>query len=134
LPPLTPHLPTALLAPLPSNPRYVAGALPHNPLVTHETDPRHLRDPSFLGAALRHRAARLLFTLQTRIRGLRGSLGERRAGARPGPEPMVVLRTGLERMEGVVSGTTPFQKHPWPLTSTCSPCPPQATSRRGTRA
>jgi acyl-CoA oxidase len=54
----------------------VAGALPHNPLVTHETDPRHLRDPGFLGAALRHRAARLLFTLQTRIRGLRGKLGE----------------------------------------------------------
>jgi acyl-CoA oxidase len=56
--------------------QYVAGALPHNPLVTHETDARHLRDPGFLGAALRHRSARLLFTLQGRIRALRGRLGD----------------------------------------------------------
>jgi hypothetical protein len=42
--------------------------LPHNPLVTHETDARHLRDPAFLGGALRYRVARLLFTLQLRLR------------------------------------------------------------------
>jgi hypothetical protein len=48
--------------------QYVAGVLPHNPLVTHETDVRHLRDPAFLRGALRYRTARLLFTLQLRIR------------------------------------------------------------------
>jgi hypothetical protein len=104
----------------PKNQRYVAGALPHNPLITHETDTRHLRDPGFLGAALRHRwgllgvlafvtaacrctwckgrqskptepiynpqprrSARLLFTLQTRIRSLRGKLGESCSRAAP---------------------------------------------------
>jgi len=44
------------------------GVLPHNPLVTHETDTRHLRDPAFLRGALRYRVARLLFTLQLRLR------------------------------------------------------------------
>ena len=48
--------------------QYAAGVLPHNPLVTHETDVRHLRDPAFLKGALRYRTARLLFTLQLRIR------------------------------------------------------------------
>jgi len=56
--------------------QYVAGVLPHNPLVTHETDVRHLRDPAFLRGALRYRTARLLFTLQLRIRHLRGTLGD----------------------------------------------------------
>jgi hypothetical protein len=38
------------------------GALPHNPLVTHETDVRHLRDPAFLRGALRYRVvSRRLF-------------------------------------------------------------------------
>lgn len=44
------------------------GVLPHNPLVTHETDTRHLRDPAFLRGALRYRVARMLFTLQLRLR------------------------------------------------------------------
>lgn len=44
------------------------GVLPHNPLVTHETDTRHLRDPAFLQGALRYRVARMLFTLQLRLR------------------------------------------------------------------
>uniref|UniRef100_A0A383WGP6 Acyl-coenzyme A oxidase n=1 Tax=Tetradesmus obliquus TaxID=3088 RepID=A0A383WGP6_TETOB len=56
--------------------QYVAGALPHNPLVTHETDVRHLRDPAFLRGALRYRVARLLFTLQLRLRSQRGKLGD----------------------------------------------------------
>ena len=43
-------------------------ALPPNPLVTHETDPSHLRDPAFLTSALRHRTARLLHTLAARLR------------------------------------------------------------------
>ena len=43
-------------------------ALPPNPLVTHETDPHHLRDPAFLTAAMRHRSARLLHTLAARLR------------------------------------------------------------------
>jgi acyl-CoA oxidase len=55
--------------------QYAAGVLPHNPLVTHETDPRHLRDPAFLSRALRYRAARMLFTLQLRLRNLRVRLG-----------------------------------------------------------
>ena len=48
--------------------RALQGVLPHNPLVTHETDTRHLRDASFLGGALRYRVARMLFTLQLRLR------------------------------------------------------------------
>lgn len=47
---------------------HVQGVLPHNPLVTHETDTRHLRDPSFLRGALSYRVARMLFTLQLRLR------------------------------------------------------------------
>eukprot|EP00197_Chlamydomonas_leiostraca_P012961 CAMPEP_0202866722 /NCGR_PEP_ID=MMETSP1391-20130828/8326_1 /ASSEMBLY_ACC=CAM_ASM_000867 /TAXON_ID=1034604 /ORGANISM="Chlamydomonas leiostraca, Strain SAG 11-49" /LENGTH=696 /DNA_ID=CAMNT_0049546701 /DNA_START=100 /DNA_END=2190 /DNA_ORIENTATION=- len=45
-----------------------ASSLPNNPLVTHETDPRHLRDPSFLTKALEYRTARMLFTLSLRLR------------------------------------------------------------------
>lgn len=54
----------------------VQGALPHNPLVTHETDVRHLRDPAFLRGALRYRVARLLFTLQLRLRNQRAKVGD----------------------------------------------------------
>jgi len=43
-------------------------SLPPNPLVTHDTDPAHLRDPAFLMRALRHRTARLLHTLAARLR------------------------------------------------------------------
>ncbi|KDD75971.1 hypothetical protein H632_c413p1, partial [Helicosporidium sp. ATCC 50920] len=51
-------------------------ALPPNPLVTHETDVAHLRDPAFLRAAMRHRAARLLHTLAARLRKHRGRQGD----------------------------------------------------------
>lgn len=44
------------------------GALPNNPLVTHDTDVRHLRDPAFLAKALEYRTARMLFTLSLRLR------------------------------------------------------------------
>ncbi|GIL60959.1 hypothetical protein Vafri_15757 [Volvox africanus] len=44
------------------------GALPNNPLVTHDTEPRHLRDPAFLSKALEYRTARMLFTLSLRLR------------------------------------------------------------------
>ena len=43
-------------------------ALPTNPLVSHATEPRHLRNPEFLKEALRYRAARLLHTLAARLR------------------------------------------------------------------
>lgn len=33
---------------------WAADKLPANPLTSHETDARHLRDPAFLRAALRH--------------------------------------------------------------------------------
>lgn len=56
--------------------QYVSGVLPHNPLVTHETDTRHLRDPAFLRGALRYRVARMLFTLQLRLRSKRNQLGD----------------------------------------------------------
>eukprot|EP00878_Enallax_costatus_P017218 GHUV01018077.1.p1 GENE.GHUV01018077.1~~GHUV01018077.1.p1 ORF type:complete len:603 (+),score=125.83 GHUV01018077.1:149-1957(+) len=56
--------------------QYIGGALPHNPLVTHETDVRHLRDPTFLRGALRYRVARLLFTLQLRLRNQRARVGD----------------------------------------------------------
>ncbi len=36
--------------------------------MSHDTDVRHLRDPSFLAAALEHRTARTLFTLARRLR------------------------------------------------------------------
>eukprot|EP00879_Flechtneria_rotunda_P009242 GHRR01009675.1.p1 GENE.GHRR01009675.1~~GHRR01009675.1.p1 ORF type:complete len:185 (+),score=40.07 GHRR01009675.1:983-1537(+) len=54
----------------------MSGVLPHNPLVTHETDVRHLRDPAFLRSALRYRVARMLFTLQLRLRSQRTKLGD----------------------------------------------------------
>lgn len=34
--------------------QWAIGALPPNPLVSHDTAPRHLRDPAFLKRALRH--------------------------------------------------------------------------------
>jgi len=43
-------------------------ALPTNPLVSHATEPRHLRNPEFLKKALRYRTARLLHTLAARLR------------------------------------------------------------------
>jgi acyl-CoA oxidase len=43
-------------------------AMPPNPLVTHDTDPAHLRDPAFLQRAMRHRSAHLLHTLAARLR------------------------------------------------------------------
>ncbi|GAB4821751.1 hypothetical protein N2152v2_008797 [Parachlorella kessleri] len=42
--------------------------LPPNPLVTHETDRAHLRDPTFLRRSLRYRTARLLHTVAARLR------------------------------------------------------------------
>lgn len=53
----------------------VMGSLPNNPLVTHETDPRHLRDPAFLTKALEYRTARMLFTLTMRLRQYTPKLG-----------------------------------------------------------
>lgn len=47
---------------------WATGALPPNPLVSHDTSPRHLRDPSFLKKALRYRVARLLHTVALRLR------------------------------------------------------------------
>lgn len=59
-------------APLTSSYRFleqlVMGNLPSNPLVTHDTDPKHLRDPNFLTKALDYRTSRLLFTLSLRLR------------------------------------------------------------------
>lgn len=55
--------------------QFVLGNLPNNPLVTHETDVRHLRDPTFLMKAMRYRTGRLLFTLTLRLRKHRASLG-----------------------------------------------------------
>lgn len=43
-------------------------ALPANPLLAHDTTPRHLRDPRFLISALRHRTARMLHTVAARLR------------------------------------------------------------------
>jgi hypothetical protein len=56
--------------------QYLAGVLPHNPLVTHETSAAHLRDAAFLRGALRFRAGRLLFTLTARLRAKRARLGD----------------------------------------------------------
>ncbi|PRW59741.1 acyl-coenzyme A oxidase peroxisomal isoform B [Chlorella sorokiniana] len=54
-------------------------SLPANPLVTHETDVAHLRDPTFLVRALRYRSARLLHTLAARLRKHSRRLGEFKA-------------------------------------------------------
>jgi acyl-CoA oxidase len=43
-------------------------ALPANPLVSHATEPSHLRNPGFLKKALRYRTAKLLHTLAARLR------------------------------------------------------------------
>jgi hypothetical protein len=44
-------------APLSSSYNYLKqlmmSQLPNNPIITHETDAKHLRDPAFLGAALK---------------------------------------------------------------------------------
>lgn len=45
-----------------------ADSMPANPLVTHDTDPAHLKDPGFLRKAMRHRTGRLLHTLAARLR------------------------------------------------------------------
>eukprot|EP00195_Chlamydomonas_chlamydogama_P012817 CAMPEP_0202892802 /NCGR_PEP_ID=MMETSP1392-20130828/2490_1 /ASSEMBLY_ACC=CAM_ASM_000868 /TAXON_ID=225041 /ORGANISM="Chlamydomonas chlamydogama, Strain SAG 11-48b" /LENGTH=662 /DNA_ID=CAMNT_0049576893 /DNA_START=125 /DNA_END=2113 /DNA_ORIENTATION=+ len=66
-------------APLTSTYRFLGqllmGSLPNNPLVTHETDVRHLRDPAFLTKALEYRTARMLFTLSMRLRKHTPKLG-----------------------------------------------------------
>ncbi|KAL4429343.1 hypothetical protein ABPG77_005117 [Micractinium sp. CCAP 211/92] len=54
-------------------------SLPANPLVTHETDVQHLRDPAFLVRALRYRTARLLHTLAARLRKHSRRMGEWKA-------------------------------------------------------
>eukprot|EP00891_Asterochloris_glomerata_P007525 jgi/Astpho2/7525/Aster-02090 len=43
-------------------------ALPPNPLVSHDTEARHLRDPAFLVRMMRYRTARLLRTVAQRLR------------------------------------------------------------------
>jgi acyl-CoA oxidase len=43
-------------------------ALPTNPLVSHATEPSHLRNGGFLKKALRYRTARLLHSLAARLR------------------------------------------------------------------
>jgi acyl-CoA oxidase len=48
--------------------QWALGALPPNPLTSHDTGPRHLRDPAFLKRALRYRVARLLHTVAQRLR------------------------------------------------------------------
>lgn len=45
----------------------VSDSLPVNPLLSHDTQPSHLRDPKFLTAALRYRSARLLHTVAARL-------------------------------------------------------------------
>lgn len=45
----------------------VGDSLPANPLFTHDTDARHLRDSTFLMNAMRYRTARLLHTLAARL-------------------------------------------------------------------
>jgi hypothetical protein len=49
-------------APLSSSYNYLKqlllSQLPNNPIITHETDAKHLRDPAFLGAALKWVAPR----------------------------------------------------------------------------
>ncbi|GAX78643.1 hypothetical protein CEUSTIGMA_g6081.t1 [Chlamydomonas eustigma] len=66
-------------APLTSSYRFLgqllASSLPSNPLVTYDTDIRHLRDPVFLTSALEYRTARTLFTLSLRLRKHRAKLG-----------------------------------------------------------
>ncbi|EIE21705.1 long-chain acyl-CoA oxidase [Coccomyxa subellipsoidea C-169] len=47
--------------------QWAAESLPPNPLVSHETSVRHLRDPAFLVRALRYRTGKLLFTLAQRL-------------------------------------------------------------------
>lgn len=42
-------------------------ALPANPLLAHDTAPRHLRDAAFLRTALRHRVRRLLASAAARL-------------------------------------------------------------------
>ncbi|KAK9822656.1 hypothetical protein WJX81_004971 [Elliptochloris bilobata] len=55
--------------------QWAADSLPANPLVTHETDARHLRDPAFLIRALRYRTGKLLFTVAQRLRKHTARLG-----------------------------------------------------------
>jgi hypothetical protein len=64
------------------------GALPHNPLVTHETDVRHLRDPAFLRGALRYRVVRYESFQMTHIKY---SLTQKMAAVCDGVHVRVIL-------------------------------------------
>jgi hypothetical protein len=58
--------------------------LPNNPIITHETDAKHLRDPAFLGAALKWAAP---------LRWFKGMQMQRRrpaASPRPGEGVLAV--------------------------------------------
>lgn len=66
-------------APLASSLHYLrgimTGVLPANPLASHDSEPRHLRDPEFLKRAMRHRTGRMLFTLSLRLRKHAAAVG-----------------------------------------------------------
>jgi len=53
-----------------------ADSLPTNPLVSHATEPSHLRNTGFLKRALRYRTARLLHTLAARLHKHTKKLGQ----------------------------------------------------------
>lgn len=67
-------------APLIATFRYlteIAGdVVPSNPLTSHDTDPRHIRDPVFLRRAMEHRVARLLHTAASRLSREAKSVGQ----------------------------------------------------------
>ncbi|MEW5307894.1 MAG: hypothetical protein WDW38_007735 [Sanguina aurantia] len=51
------------------------GALPVNPLFSHDEQISHLREPTFLASALDYRTARTLFTLSLRLRKHSAAMG-----------------------------------------------------------
>ncbi|KAK9811518.1 hypothetical protein WJX72_005162 [[Myrmecia] bisecta] len=76
--------------------QWAADTLPPNPLVSHETDMRHLRDPAFLVRSLRYRTARLLHTAALRLRKHTRRLGSFHAWNKCLPHLLALSRAHIE--------------------------------------
>eukprot|EP01026_Neomeris_dumetosa_P052302 TRINITY_DN4623_c0_g1_i3.p1 TRINITY_DN4623_c0_g1~~TRINITY_DN4623_c0_g1_i3.p1 ORF type:complete len:734 (+),score=93.16 TRINITY_DN4623_c0_g1_i3:79-2202(+) len=72
--------------------------LPHNPLVTYDTDPRHLRDSQFLMRALKYRTAKLIHSVASRLRHHSRSMGQFQAWNECLPHLLNVVNAHIEQV------------------------------------
>ncbi|KAK9869050.1 hypothetical protein WJX84_008987 [Apatococcus fuscideae] len=78
--------------------QWASDALPPNPLVSHDTTTRHLRDSSFLIRSLRYRTARLLHTAAARLRKHSRKMGAFHAWNRCLPHLLLLARSHVESL------------------------------------